>query len=875
MSGTPATLPPAIEPSAPPRALVIGTFPPIDGAAAATSVSAVARLLEAGYAVETVSASGHGDAHLALDFQKTYALRRFRAALRAGPPVAWLVVVPGALVMRQPDRLARAFALLQQLFTLLWIATHASRVSVDLSEPGDRARGWAPAAAVAAPLLRLGGAGRLRSLPDTAGELAEAARLASVGAASEDERTIAAGLLACLSDTDFLRDTAAFRSVTEHLSSTPRSRALTAALRPCPRWAYGGTPQPAWMTQLRAARAAIPRLGTAGPAAGGVLRRWALTELSGDSALAGMAATLRAAASPTGATLPTGPRSAWRRPSATFAAWAGIARSGALTQPLLPSTPASAPVKAFAALLPALAPLAEQREAKAAARPYSELTHTETLTRPFQEAACEQRGWATAEGLHSRTASEAMRTGTTAPAEWRLTPLGLAIAFAAGLPGGLPAPGRTMPEALLSLFKRMMRGAPDIAGALGAPAPGSAARQQDGGDAPLFLIGHANRDMGLGANLAMTADALATAGVAATALSADNGLEALPMPHCTTIRRHAGQPAAILHLNADRVPPVLLHRRLAGGRQPLLAIGFLLWEFERLPEAHALAVEMLHEIWAPTPFVAEAYAEAAARAGTTLRVMGKAVLDGPVAALNRATLGLPAEPFLFLASFDMHSSVERKNPLALVRAFQDAFPTKGAGASDVALAIKTTDVLRGHWGDPHDQWRAIEAAAAADSRIRLLTGRMTPERYRGLLALADVYVSTHRAEGFGYGPAEAMLRGKPVIVTDWSGTRAFCTERSAFPVPCRRVPVRPGETILPVPGAHWADIDHDALVATLRRVREDPEGRDARAAAGADLIRREYGLTAHAQRLSSRLEALGILTPVEAGDATLCGQSAA
>ncbi|MEO1532235.1 MAG: glycosyltransferase, partial [Pseudomonadota bacterium] len=435
-------------------------------------------------------------------------------------------------------------------------------------------------------------------------------------------------------------------------------------------------------------------------------------------------------------------------------------------------------------------------------------------------------------------------------------------------PGGLPLPAKPLPDPLLGLLQAITARLPRNWPALHLLATDrSAPSDRAGAAAPsLRLVGHARPDMGLGANLAMTAKALAAGGTASLALSADNGLEPLlGAPRPATPLRHLRRAATILHLNADRLPPALLHRRLAEAtRTPAVNIGFLLWEFDQLPEAHALAVEMLDEIWAPTPFVAEAYRPAAERAGTALTVVGKAVLDGPVAPLGRPGLGLPEGAFLFLTSFDFHSSVERKNPLALVRAFQAAFPKGGRGARDVALAIKTTEVLRGHWGDPHAQWPAIEAAAAADPRIVLLKGRTDGATYRAILKAADAYVSPHRAEGFGYGPAEAMLRECPVIATDWSGTTAFCTARTAFPVPFRKVPVRPGETILPVPGASWAEIDHDALVETLRHVAGDTASRRARALAGAALMRGTYGLEAHAARLTARLDALGVLHPTAA-----------
>lgn len=375
----------------------------------------------------------------------------------------------------------------------------------------------------------------------------------------------------------------------------------------------------------------------------------------------------------------------------------------------------------------------------------------------------------------------------------------------------------------------------------------------------ITLIGFTEGGSGLAENMRMTCAALGFAGLRPVVRSLEQGLARAEGP-----RTHGGEaappallrPARLVHVNADLVPQVLLEPRIAAGRDAL-NIGFLLWEFGALPEAHRLALDMLDEAWCPTEFVADAY-----RAAGRLPVhrIGKAVTLGAVEPVGRAALGLPEGPFLFLVTFDFHSSVERKNPLAAVRAFRRAFPP---ARRDVCLVIKTTDPARGHWGDPNRQWQAILDIARHDARIVILAGVMPRSRYFALMRAADCLVSPHRAEGFGYGPAQAMLLGRPSIVTDWSGTRDFCTEATSFPVPARLIPVRRDETILPVDGAVWAAIDEDALAATMREVAGDPATAGLRAAAGGDLMRQDYSLAAQAARCLGRLRALGIVA--EAG----------
>ena len=87
------------------------------------------------------------------------------------------------------------------------------------------------------------------------------------------------------------------------------------------------------------------------------------------------------------------------------------------------------------------------------------------------------------------------------------------------------------------------------------------------------------------------------------------------------------------------------------------------------------------------------------------------------------------------------------------------------------------------------------------------------------MAACDVVLSLHRSEGFGLVPAEAMLLGKPVVATDWSGTTEFLDADCAALVPAKMVPARDPRGVFEAPGAVWAEPDGDAAAAWLRAPR--------------------------------------------------------
>jgi glycosyltransferase involved in cell wall biosynthesis len=173
--------------------------------------------------------------------------------------------------------------------------------------------------------------------------------------------------------------------------------------------------------------------------------------------------------------------------------------------------------------------------------------------------------------------------------------------------------------------------------------------------------------------------------------------------------------------------------------------------------------------------------------------------------------------------------------------------------------MKTTEVVPGHWGDPHGQWQRLLDAASADPRIEIIVEAQEFTEFLGLIADCDCIVSSHRAEGFGYLPAFAMLLGRPAIVTDYSGTQEYCDETTAFPVRWTPRPMAPEEAIFAVPGAHWAEIDVAHLAERMAEVFADPAAAATRAAAGRALLEREFSHAALAGRYGARLRELGAL----------------
>jgi glycosyltransferase involved in cell wall biosynthesis len=150
---------------------------------------------------------------------------------------------------------------------------------------------------------------------------------------------------------------------------------------------------------------------------------------------------------------------------------------------------------------------------------------------------------------------------------------------------------------------------------------------------------------------------------------------------------------------------------------------------------------------------------------------------------------------------------------------------------------------------------AIERAAAADQRIVLIRGDLSRDDFLSLLAASDAYVSLHRSEGLGLGMIEAMMLGRAVIGTDYSGCCEFLTSETGFPIRYRPVAVEkhdyPHAT-----GQLWAEPDLTHAAEVMRTVFHCPDQVREIAKAGQTAVHARYGLSAVGAAMRSRVAAI-------------------
>lgn len=179
---------------------------------------------------------------------------------------------------------------------------------------------------------------------------------------------------------------------------------------------------------------------------------------------------------------------------------------------------------------------------------------------------------------------------------------------------------------------------------------------------------------------------------------------------------------------------------------------------------------------------------------------------------TRARYGIGEDDFVAFFNFDL-GSFFRKNPIGTMRAF-----AKALGSEPKSKLVFKLNLAK-DFPEKIDMIKAEAAKLGISDKLILVTGYIPRKDVYGLTNACDVYISLHRAEGFGIGVAEAMQLGKPVIVSDYSATTEFCNHNNAIPIPYKLVPIQNGEYFAAM--RTWADADVDAAAEALRKCHDD------------------------------------------------------
>lgn len=240
-------------------------------------------------------------------------------------------------------------------------------------------------------------------------------------------------------------------------------------------------------------------------------------------------------------------------------------------------------------------------------------------------------------------------------------------------------------------------------------------------------------------------------------------------------------------------------------------IGLWPWELPEWSKPWHHVYGLVHEIWGISRYTASAYVGS----NVPIHVVPLPISVEPRNQLSRLDFGLPSNMYLFFFTFDFNSTLTRKNPEAVLKSFMKAFPSNDR-YHRVGLVLKVN-----HVDQKNPAWKKLKKVITSDSRIFLIARSMRRADLLAFYDCCDCLVSLHRAEGFGRVIAEALLLGKQVIATGFSGNMDFCEEDRVALVKSVPVKIDSGEYFFSQ-GQYWADPDIEHAASLMRKIVNKP-----------------------------------------------------
>ena len=326
----------------------------------------------------------------------------------------------------------------------------------------------------------------------------------------------------------------------------------------------------------------------------------------------------------------------------------------------------------------------------------------------------------------------------------------------------------------------------------------------------IVLVGHPFAPIGMGEHIRCSFRAFRSIGVNVGVRDA-----LIPQPpdvnlehefHSHLVQK-LGSDVNIFHLNGDEIESTLTRLGTDLSKDGYNVV-YPMWELSKYPKEWATQLERFDEIWAPSKFTYESIASAVTKPVIHMPLAGQIELRN---FLGRRYFKIPESSFIFLFFFDLTSHIQRKNPFAVLQAFEKLCSLRPD--DDVCLVIK----VKGGQMNAQDYDIFHSYVDRLKSKLIVLDHLLSDNEVKNLLRSSDCFVSLHRSEGFGLGLITAMFLGKPVIATAYSANMDFMTERNSClvrydlcAVPDGAYPFGEGQV--------WADPDVDQAVEYMLRL---------------------------------------------------------
>jgi glycosyltransferase involved in cell wall biosynthesis len=269
-------------------------------------------------------------------------------------------------------------------------------------------------------------------------------------------------------------------------------------------------------------------------------------------------------------------------------------------------------------------------------------------------------------------------------------------------------------------------------------------------------------------------------------------------------------------------------------------IGIWSWELESINNEYLSGAKYLDEIWFISEFAQNSMKKFLDKVNIVSKVVNIPIIVNKLD--NKITNNideLVSEFFkrnklstknYFFFNLDFLSDIQRKNPRDLIELFKIVKAKKSC--KNLKLVIKT---INGNLRP--EALKDLKMSANNNESILIFDETWDRDFLDAVICNSKMYISLHRAEGFGMGMAEAMARGIPVLATNYGGNLDFMSTSNSLLIDYRLEKIVETENKSYFDsGGRWATPNMDDAVDKLTFALENESALGGLAVAGQETI---------------------------------------
>ncbi|MFH1441766.1 MAG: glycosyltransferase [Candidatus Omnitrophota bacterium] len=355
------------------------------------------------------------------------------------------------------------------------------------------------------------------------------------------------------------------------------------------------------------------------------------------------------------------------------------------------------------------------------------------------------------------------------------------------------------------------------------------------------LIGYLTTELGIGEGARASAKCFEAVGTNLAIINIDNHSPSRQSDFffVSKLSKINPYPINLIHINADMFSKLVTEKGTSYFNNKY-NIGYWVWELNNFPDKWEKSFSYCDEIWTPSKF---AYKAISMKSPIPVKVIPHAVEIKTIKQVKREYFSLQENEFIFLFMFDFFSYFERKNPLAIIKAFKQAFSAN----DNIRLVIKCSNSAFA----PHS-FRKMKKESEM-MKISILDKYLYRDEINALLLHCNAYVSLHRSEGFGLTMAEAMYLGKPVIATNYSGNLDFMNSNNSYLVNYKIKEIQKNSGPY-TKGNIWAEPSIEHATELMRYVYENKAKAEAMGNIAASDIKKNLNFSKIGNEMKNRIE---------------------